>query len=71
MYILDVSNPSSISTISLIDTPGNAMSVYVQGNYAYIADGENGLVVIDVSIAKSPEIIFDSYWFTTIFYATF
>jgi len=55
----------------LIDTPGNAVSVYVQNKYAYVADENNGVVVIDVSIPKSPEIVFDSYWVTTIFYATF
>jgi len=71
MYILDVSNPSSISTINLIDTPGNATSVYVQGSYAYIADGENGLVITNVSNPRLPEIVSDSYWLTTIFYATF
>ncbi|MGQ9678134.1 MAG: LVIVD repeat-containing protein [bacterium] len=31
------------------DTPGNARGVGVQGDYLYVADGRNGLVVIDVS----------------------
>lgn len=35
--------------IGSFDTPGNARGVGVQGNYLYVADGRNGLVVIDAS----------------------
>lgn len=31
------------------DTTGSASDVYVSGNYAYVADGESGLQIIDIS----------------------
>jgi len=34
--------------ISRLDTSGDAKSVYVDGNYAYIADGFSGLKIINV-----------------------
>ncbi|MFQ5455595.1 MAG: choice-of-anchor D domain-containing protein [Nitrospirota bacterium] len=36
------------------DTTGYAYNVYVSGNYAYIADGDSGLQVIDISSPSSP-----------------
>jgi len=38
-------------------TPGTARDVYVQGNYAYIADGGAGLQVIDVQNPQSPVLV--------------
>lgn len=35
--------------IGSFDTPGNARGVGVRGDYLYVADGRNGLVVIDAS----------------------
>lgn len=59
LEILDVSvltNPvvtvldlESITTASIVDTPGSAFDVAVEGNYAYVADGGSGLRVIDVT----------------------
>ncbi len=66
LVIVDVSDPtdpklavaSALSTgsglFSREDTDGTAQGVAVQGDYAYIADGTNGLVVIDVSNPLSP-----------------
>jgi len=48
LYIIDVSNPSSPSEIGYYDTPGAAMGVYVFGNYAYVADGYSGLVILRI-----------------------
>ena len=36
------------------DTPGNAYGVYVTGGHAYVADGESGLQIINVSNPASP-----------------
>ena len=46
---MDVSNPEAPSEISAYDTPGYAWDVSVSAGRAYVADGVNGLVVIDVS----------------------
>ncbi len=40
----------SLSLIMVsVDTPGNAIEVGILGNYAYIADGDSGLQIIDIS----------------------
>ena len=36
------------------DTPGNAVAVAVSGNYAYIADSDSGLQVIDITDPAAP-----------------
>ncbi|MBM3242699.1 hypothetical protein FJZ31_41090 [Candidatus Poribacteria bacterium] len=50
--------PSAISEnvefVGFCDTPGYALDVYVSGGYAYVADGINGLRVIDVSFPENP-----------------
>jgi len=38
------------------DTIGNAMDVYVSGDYAYVADGLWGLAIIDISDPTNPGI---------------
>ncbi|MEO0079108.1 MAG: hypothetical protein ABIK44_00300 [candidate division WOR-3 bacterium] len=43
---LDTFPPQQVGSM---DTPGNARSVAVQENHAFIADGRNGLVVADIS----------------------
>ena len=40
-----------------IDTEGRASDVYVYGFYAYVADEESGLQVIDISKPSNPAII--------------
>ncbi|MHA2081400.1 MAG: hypothetical protein ACW99H_09675, partial [Candidatus Thorarchaeota archaeon] len=36
------------------DTTGSALGVYVSGDYVYVADGDSGLAVIDISDPTSP-----------------
>ena len=38
------------------------MSVYVSGSYTYVADGGNGLVIVDVSDLENPKIVKDMFW---------
>ena len=45
------------SIIGSCDTPGNANEVYIDGDYAYIADGNAGLQIIDITDKKNPDII--------------
>ena len=40
-----------------VDTPGFSRSVAVQGNYAYVADGDSGLQVLDITTPGTPEIV--------------
>ena len=47
----------TLPVFSTIDTNGSATSVEISGNIAYIADGYNGLVSIDISSPYSPKIL--------------
>ncbi|MCK4358197.1 MAG: hypothetical protein KAW92_05540 [Candidatus Cloacimonetes bacterium] len=44
--------------IGIGDTPGQALALKIVGNYAYIADREAGLQVIDISDIENPELIY-------------
>ena len=46
----DVSDPSTPSLRWAVDTPGTAVDVVVSGNYAYVADVNDGLQMVDISI---------------------
>jgi Ca2+-binding RTX toxin-like protein len=56
-YFQYVSTNQQVFTPTLVgtfDTPGNAKSVQVVGNYAYVADGNSGLQIIDISNPQNP-----------------
>jgi hypothetical protein len=48
---------SGITLVSSYDTPGRAQKVFVQNRYAYIADGSNGLLILDVANPTFPEFL--------------
>jgi len=52
-----VSNPASPSLAGSYDTPDLAFGVYVSNNYAYVADYEAGLQIIDISNPASPSLV--------------
>jgi hypothetical protein len=54
MY-LDVGNRKAV--LGSVDTPGYAFSIAVVDHRAYVADGDNGLHVIDISNPASPQVI--------------
>src|SRR4030042_2239816 len=37
-----------------METPGNAIGVAVSGNLAYVADGWNGLQIVDITVPEQP-----------------
>ena len=45
---------SALITVGTLDTPGYARDVEVMGDLAYVADGDSGLRVIDVSNPAFP-----------------
>jgi hypothetical protein len=49
LQILDVANKKSPTLLGEIILPDGALSVDVSGSYAYIAAGESGLEIIDIS----------------------
>jgi len=47
LEVFDISNPSSPTLIGSYDTPGAAYGVTVSGNYLYLADYGNGLIIFE------------------------
>ena len=39
------------------DTPGNSLGIAVSGNYAYVADRDSGLMVVDISNPNAPSLV--------------
>lgn len=52
-------NTASLDTLPVgwTDTPSNARNLFVDGNYAYVADGRAGLIIVEVSDAGNPTIV--------------
>ena len=46
MRVVDVSNPANPREVGYHDTPGFAKDVFVSGDYAYLVDGDGGLIIL-------------------------
>lgn len=44
-------------SIGYVETPNYAESVLVKGDYAYVADTESGVQIIDISQPRSPQVV--------------
>ncbi|MCP3682416.1 MAG: S8 family serine peptidase [bacterium] len=55
--VLDVSDKTNPSIIGSLDLPGKAYGIDVDGSYAYVANQELGLGIIDVSDLNSIEVV--------------
>ncbi|MBD2289535.1 DUF4347 domain-containing protein [Microcystis wesenbergii FACHB-1317] len=68
VFQLDILNTyQGVFTLSLVgnyDTSGYAYDVQVVGNYAYVADGDSGLQIIDISNPTNPTLKgnYDTGW---------
>ena len=49
-----MANPAAPVEAGFYDTPGSALGVAVAGNYAYVADNDRGLRVINVANPAAP-----------------
>jgi hypothetical protein len=47
----------NLTPIARFDTPGGVCGVFVSGNLAFIADGDSGLLVLDVLNAAAPSMV--------------
>jgi hypothetical protein len=54
IYIFDV-RLDSLKIVGWFDTPGNARDVFVQDSLAFIADGADGLVIINIKDKSNPQ----------------
>ncbi|MBL4809513.1 MAG: hypothetical protein JKY43_05590 [Phycisphaerales bacterium] len=62
IQIIDVRVPTNLVLLGSHATPGTAHDVYVEGNFedgffAYIADGNSGMQVVDVTDSGSPTLV--------------
>jgi len=55
LQVINVADPANPLFVGTYDTPDDARSVAVSGNYAYVADGSAGLQVVDVSTPTAPK----------------
>ncbi len=61
--VVDVSDPNNPTQVGYYAIGGNAQAVDVQGNYAYIANGSAGLVILNIAIPSAPTLAgeYDTY----------
>ncbi|MCF7911248.1 MAG: hypothetical protein K9M99_01870 [Candidatus Cloacimonetes bacterium] len=57
LEIIDVTDPYFPSQVASLPVSGLANDVFVQGDYAFLSNGEEGLEIIDISNLSSPVII--------------
>ena len=55
-----LTTPFSPTLTGTYDTSDRARGVFVSGNYAYVADGAPGLVIIEISDPTNPSLV-DNY----------
>ena len=48
MDTVNISNPNSPVKVGRVMTPGTVRGIYTAGNYAYVADEERGLRIINI-----------------------
>ena len=56
VHLVDVSIPHSPQLISSVDTPGTAIDLAIENDIVYLADGDDGVQVIDIS-GETPVIV--------------
>ncbi len=56
---LYITNRNNGNIISIVNTPGTAIDVKVYENYAYVADKECGISVIDISDITQPKLVYN------------
>jgi hypothetical protein len=57
LQIIDVSTPAAPVKLPPYRTPGGALRVALKDQTAYIADGPEGLLVVDLSMPSQPRIV--------------
>ncbi len=55
--VVELSHSTNTNLIGHYDTPGWANAVSVLNNYAYIADGPMGLIILDISDSTLPDYV--------------
>ncbi|MBD3178317.1 MAG: hypothetical protein GF417_01215 [Candidatus Latescibacteria bacterium] len=53
--MIDISDPGSLSEEGYYDTEGISYAIELKNDFAYLADGYEGLRIIDISVPSAPE----------------
>jgi len=57
LQIINIADPENPVVVSILKTPEEAIGVYIQYNYAYLAAGDAGLQIIDIADPAKPNIV--------------
>ena len=57
LQVYDVTDPVAPVKTAAFETPGRALGVAIDGNLAYVADGQAGLQVVDLSTPSAPRVV--------------
>ena len=57
LHLYDVSDPATLEPLASFPTPGGARGVVLHGQLAYVADGDAGLTVVDLSTPSEPQLM--------------
>jgi hypothetical protein len=57
LQILDISDPAAPFELGSVNTTGAARHIQIDGNYAYVSDGNSGLQIINIADKTNPVII--------------
>lgn len=57
LRILDATDPLNLKLLGTCDTPGQARSLAIDGNFVYVADDFSGLQIIDVKDPVKPKLV--------------
>jgi len=55
--VVELNHSANVNIIGHYDTPGWANDVVIIGNYAYVADGPQGLAIVDISDSTLPDYV--------------
>ncbi|MFX1368561.1 MAG: LVIVD repeat-containing protein, partial [Promethearchaeota archaeon] len=61
LQILNVTDPWHVSQTGFYDVNGTVFAAYVEGDIAYLADAEKGLLVVNVNDPLNPELLCSFY----------
>ncbi len=61
LNIIDISNPSAPSLKGSYNGLTNGQGLFVQGNYAYVADSQAGFFILNISNPSNPTLVSNCY----------
>lgn len=57
VHVIDISNPSNPNLISTVETPNRPYEVVTEGDYAYVAIMDGGVLIMDIRQPFMPRIV--------------